>query len=114
MRVNKSTYPFGSTPKNLSGKLAASADRRFEFDKRSQLLIRTHEETLSVAAMRVTNPDCTPATKPTGAAALLIVQDCFRCRFAHFNLGADPLDLGRLLFNLGRENVHRSLLLRDS
>src|SRR6266516_2003111 len=105
MRVNKSTFRFGSAPKNLSGKLAASADRRFEFDKHSQLLIRTHKETLAVAAMRVTNPDCTPATKPTGAAALLIVQDCFRCRFAHFNLGADPLDLRCLLFETSRDHL---------
>jgi hypothetical protein len=75
---------FRKCTENLSGKLAASADRRFELDKRSQLLIRTHKETLSVAAMRVSNPDCTPATKPTGAAALLIVQDCFRCGLAHF------------------------------
>jgi hypothetical protein len=32
--------------------------RRFEVDKRSQLFIRTHDETLSVVAMRVCNPDC--------------------------------------------------------
>jgi hypothetical protein len=30
---------------------------RFKFHKRSQLFIRTHNETLSVAAMRVCNPD---------------------------------------------------------
>jgi hypothetical protein len=34
-------------------RFAASADRRFEFDKRSQLFIRMHNETLSVVAMRV-------------------------------------------------------------
>jgi hypothetical protein len=33
------------------------ANRRFEFDKRSQLFIRVHNETLSVAAMRVSNED---------------------------------------------------------
>jgi hypothetical protein len=31
--------------------------RRFQFHKRSQLLIRTHTETLSVAAVHVNNPD---------------------------------------------------------
>ena len=34
-----------------------SANRIFQFDKRSQLFIRTDKETLSVAAMRVNNPD---------------------------------------------------------
>jgi hypothetical protein len=33
-------------------------NHRFEFQKRSQLFIRTHNEPLSVAAMRVSNPDC--------------------------------------------------------
>jgi hypothetical protein len=31
-----------------------------QFHKRRQLFIRTHDETLSVAAMRVSNPDCSP------------------------------------------------------
>ena len=39
---------------------ATSANRRFEFNKRSQLFIRTHNETLSVTAMRVHNPDRSP------------------------------------------------------
>jgi hypothetical protein len=30
-------------------------NRRFNLDKRSELLIRTHNETLSVAAIRVSN-----------------------------------------------------------
>jgi hypothetical protein len=34
-------------------KFSASANRRFEFDKRSQLFIRAHNETLSVVAMCV-------------------------------------------------------------
>jgi hypothetical protein len=33
-------------------------NRRFQFKKRRQLLIRPHNETISVAAMRVPNPDC--------------------------------------------------------
>jgi hypothetical protein len=36
------------------------ANRRFQFHKRSQLFIRVHDETLSVVAMRVSNPDCSP------------------------------------------------------
>jgi len=45
--------------KNLacsSRQLAASARRRFKFNKRRQLFIRAHNEALSVAAMPVGNP----------------------------------------------------------
>jgi len=34
--------------------------RRFQLQKCSQLFIRTHNETLSAAAMRVSNPDRSP------------------------------------------------------
>jgi hypothetical protein len=37
-----------------------SPNRRFEFAKRGQYFIRPHNETLSIAAMRVSNPDCSP------------------------------------------------------
>jgi len=37
---------------------SATSNRRFEFDKRSKLFIRMHNETLSVAAMHVGNTDC--------------------------------------------------------
>jgi len=46
----------GNSAKNLarlSRQLIASADRRFKFHKRSQLFIRTHNETLSVAARQL-------------------------------------------------------------
>ena len=39
----------------------AVANRRFEFHERSQLFLRTHNETLSVAAMGVCNEDCSTA-----------------------------------------------------
>jgi hypothetical protein len=38
----------------------AAANRRFEFQKRRQLLIGVHNETAPVAAMRVCNPDRLP------------------------------------------------------
>jgi hypothetical protein len=38
----------------------AAPDRRFEFQKRRQFFIRTHNETPSVAAVCVCNPDCLP------------------------------------------------------
>jgi hypothetical protein len=34
--------------------------RGFEFHKRRQFLICAHNETLSVVAVRVNNPDCSP------------------------------------------------------
>jgi hypothetical protein len=45
---------------NPSSQFATTSNRRFEFQKRRQLFIRTHNETLSVAAVRVSNPDCSP------------------------------------------------------
>jgi hypothetical protein len=45
---------------NLSNQFAASANRRFQFRKRRQLFIRMHNETLSVVAMCVCNPDRSP------------------------------------------------------
>jgi len=38
----------------------ASTGRRFKFQKRRQHFIRTHNETLSIAAIRVCNPDRSP------------------------------------------------------
>jgi hypothetical protein len=35
--------------------------RRFEFEKSSQFFIRVHNETLSVVAVRIRNPDCLPS-----------------------------------------------------
>jgi hypothetical protein len=39
---------------------SALLNRRLEFHKRHQLFICTHNETLSVVAMRVSNPDRSP------------------------------------------------------
>jgi hypothetical protein len=40
-----------------------AAYRRFQFQKRSQRLIRTHYETLPVAAMRVSDEYCPPVVR---------------------------------------------------
>jgi hypothetical protein len=56
-----SNAEFAKNLANPSNQFAVSAHRRFEFQKRDQLLIGAHNETLSVAAMRVNNPDCSPA-----------------------------------------------------
>jgi hypothetical protein len=42
-----------------SSERSAGSNRRIEFHKRSQLFIRLHNETLSIA-MRVNNPDRSP------------------------------------------------------
>jgi hypothetical protein len=55
------------------------SNRRFQFQKRSQLFIRVHNQALSVAAMRVCNPDRLPtrinrldtAPTPTGFAEIV-------------------------------------------
>jgi hypothetical protein len=44
----------------LSRQTAARADRRFKFEERSQLFIRTRNQTLSIAAMCVSNPYRSP------------------------------------------------------
>ena len=60
--------------------------RPLQFHKRSQLIIRTHNEALSVATMRVCNPDCSPfaiqsaETQPQLHPALLRLSanDCLQ------------------------------------
>ena len=42
---------------DLSILFAASADRRFQFQKRGQLFIGVHNEALSVVAMCIRNPE---------------------------------------------------------
>jgi hypothetical protein len=72
----------------LSSKLAASTDRRFQFQKRRKFFVCTHNEALSIAAMRVINEDrspftihsCNTAPTPRGFAALGIVEDDLRVR----------------------------------
>jgi hypothetical protein len=46
---------------NLSNQFAINPHRRFQFNERSELFIRTHNETLSIVAMRVNHPDRLPA-----------------------------------------------------
>jgi hypothetical protein len=58
-------------------------NRRIEFQKGSQLFLRTHNETLSIAAMCVSHPELFGRLGP---AALLIARDRLRCGFARFKL----------------------------
>jgi hypothetical protein len=51
---------FGKNPASLSRQFAESANCRFKLHERSQLLIRTHNETLPVVAVGVCNPDRSP------------------------------------------------------
>jgi hypothetical protein len=57
---------FAKNLANLASQFGARANRRFEFHKRSQQFIGTHNETFSVA-MRVNNPDCSPFAKAEAA-----------------------------------------------
>jgi|SRR5262245_34475372 len=52
-------------------------DRPFQFQKRSQFFIRTHNETLAVVAVCVSNPDCSPLGLESGLANL----PCFPANF---------------------------------
>ena len=58
-----------------------------QFDKRGQLFIRSHNETLSVVSMRVNNPDCSPVgfncsdAAPTPTSFAEIVSDYFPVSF---------------------------------
>jgi len=69
---------------NLASQFGARANRRFEFHKRSQLFIRVHNETLAVAAMRISYKDRSPvaiqsrnaAPTPTGFAAERQNENC--------------------------------------
>jgi hypothetical protein len=55
--------------------LTASCD--FEFQKRSQLFIRTHDETLTVAAMRVSNAiDYTKFRSRSHDAVIRVYDEC--------------------------------------
>jgi hypothetical protein len=51
---------FGEDLVRLSSQFAVSAKRRFQFQKRGQLFICTHNKTLSVVVMCVSNEDCFP------------------------------------------------------
>ena len=86
---------------------------KFQFHKRSRLFVRTHDETLSVVAMYVSNPDrspvginrCNAAPTPTGLAE--IVSDEFPRTFSVFwcrqdagrNLIRDSVDVDLSMIN---------------
>jgi hypothetical protein len=61
IQIRLTTLKFGKNLVSLLSQFAASANRQFKFAKRSQLFIRTHNETLLGAAMRVGNEDRSPA-----------------------------------------------------
>jgi hypothetical protein len=54
------TEEFGRNLASPSSQFAASANRGFQLQKRGQFFIRTHNETLSIVAMSVCNPDYSP------------------------------------------------------
>jgi len=60
IRIRLSDAESGKISLGCQAAKAATANRRFQFYKRRQLFIRSHNETLSVAAMSVCDPDCSP------------------------------------------------------
>jgi hypothetical protein len=64
IQIRLSDAEFGKNVANLSNQFAVTANRRFQFHKRSQLFIGTHNEPLSVVAMRVCNPNRSPFGTP--------------------------------------------------
>jgi hypothetical protein len=58
IQIRSATPSFEQNLAFSSSTIPASASWRFEFLKSSQLSIHTHNETLSVAAMRTGNRDC--------------------------------------------------------
>jgi hypothetical protein len=96
---------FTENPTGLSSQFATSRNGRFQFHKRSQLFIRSHNETFPVVAMRVCNKNgspvavqgCDAAPRPTGFAE--IVSDDFPvlrgCGFAF--AGSTPLPNHQIL-----------------
>jgi hypothetical protein len=60
IQIRLATHSFVKNLLDPSRQIAASANRRFQFHKRSQLFIRADNKTFSVAAMRISNPDCSP------------------------------------------------------
>jgi hypothetical protein len=60
IQIRLTSIEFGKNLANLSSQFAARTSRRFHFQKRGQLFIGVHNETLPVIAMCVNNPDCSP------------------------------------------------------
>jgi hypothetical protein len=81
---------FGKNLGNLSNQFAASANRRFELKKRSQLFFATSDKPLSVVPMCVNNPVRSPLginrrdTAPTPSGFAEIVSDDFLHTFTRF------------------------------
>jgi hypothetical protein len=123
IQIRLATPSFEKSSPARQAQSATSLNDRFEFHKRGQLFIRVHNETLSVAPVRVSDPDCSPfeiqsgytASTETGFAeivsddfpvlyrhgyCLLIILRRLRCRSARFKLCAHLLDLRCLLFEL--------------
>jgi hypothetical protein len=59
-QIRLATWSLGGNLSSLSRLFAASADRRFQFQKSRQLFIGMHNETLPVVAVCVSNPDRSP------------------------------------------------------
>jgi hypothetical protein len=57
------SQPLARRDKLLCDLRLSGSNRRFKFDKRSQLFIGTHDETVIAVAMRISNKDCSTARR---------------------------------------------------
>jgi hypothetical protein len=77
-----------SVTRNATAQSLAGFELRFEFQKCSELLIGTHNKTLSVDAMRVHNPDRPPfANRQTPGPACFVAR-CY-CAVSACSTGRD-------------------------
>jgi hypothetical protein len=89
----------GKNLANSSRQFAASANRRFQFHKRSQVFIRPHNETLPVVAMCVSNPAAVglPSERSGGLVRLKPKTiPLSKCRMIRHNSRRDSVFIGRL------------------
>jgi hypothetical protein len=94
-RAEGGQHFFGSRINTSTQSAALTTNLPFQFHKRSQLLIRSHNETLPIVAMRVNNPDCSPLRinrcHPAPAPSGLRILAQLRRELAGFKLAAHLL-----------------------
>jgi hypothetical protein len=62
---------------SLAPRCAVLSRRRFKFHKRSEFLIRTHNEMLSVVSMCVRNPELALCSQPLGGSNATMYREDF-------------------------------------
>jgi hypothetical protein len=121
------THRFGKIAFACQAQSLQGRNRRFEFQKRSQLFIHAHNETFSVIAVCVCNPDRSPvginrrdaAPTPTGFAEIVsddlwIVLGHLRCGSTQLHFVVHLLNERCLIFHPRGQGRNFLLQLRNS